>query len=59
MTKTVDSYRFTSGITRRMIKSWIKMEKPRAIPGSYPACYRGKYLNEHSKEPRCDNNRRQ
>ncbi len=32
MTKTVDSYRFISGITRRMIKNWIKMETPRPIP---------------------------
>jgi D-proline reductase (dithiol) PrdB len=30
--KTVDSYRFISGITKRMIKSWISMEQPRAIP---------------------------
>jgi D-proline reductase (dithiol) PrdB len=30
--KTVDSYRFISGITRRMIKNWIKMEQPRPIP---------------------------
>jgi D-proline reductase (dithiol) PrdB len=32
MTKTVDSFRFISGITKRMIQSWIKMEKPRPIP---------------------------
>ncbi len=32
MAKTVDSYRFISGITKRMIKSWINMEKPRPIP---------------------------
>ncbi len=32
MTRTVDSYRFISGITRRMIKNWIKMEAPRPIP---------------------------
>lgn len=32
MTRTVDSYRFISGITRRMIKNWIKMETPRPIP---------------------------
>ena len=32
MTKTVDSYRFISGITRRMIKNWIALEKPRPIP---------------------------
>lgn len=32
MTKTVDSFRFISGITRRMIKNWISMETPRPIP---------------------------
>ena len=32
MQKTVDSYRFISGISRRMIETWIKMEKPRPIP---------------------------
>ena len=32
MTKTVDSYRFISGITKRMIKSWISMERPLEIP---------------------------
>ena len=32
MTKTVDSYRFISGITKRMIRSWISMEQPREIP---------------------------
>src|SRR6266540_6576182 len=32
MSKTVDSFRFLSGITRRMIKNWISMEKPRPIP---------------------------
>lgn len=32
MLKTVDSFRFISGITRRMIKTWIKMEEPRPIP---------------------------
>lgn len=32
MTKTVDSYRFTSGITKRLVKSWIKLEEPRNIP---------------------------
>ena len=32
MDKTVDSYRFISGITKRMIKTWIGMEQPRAIP---------------------------
>ena len=28
----VDSYRFLNGISRRMIKSWISLEKPREIP---------------------------
>jgi D-proline reductase (dithiol) PrdB len=32
MTQTVDSYRFLSGLTKRLVKSWIKMEEPRAIP---------------------------
>ena len=32
MDKQVDSYRFISGITKRMIKTWIGMEKPRPIP---------------------------
>jgi|SRR5271157_288460 len=32
MTKTVDSFRFISGITKRMIQSWIRMETPRPIP---------------------------
>jgi D-proline reductase (dithiol) PrdB len=32
MDKTVDSYRFISGITKRMIRTWIGMEKPRPIP---------------------------
>lgn len=32
MTKTVDSYRFITGIARRMIKNWARMEKPRPIP---------------------------
>jgi len=32
MTKTVDSYRFLSGVSRRLIKSWIKLETPREIP---------------------------
>ncbi len=32
MTETVDSYRFLSGLTKRMVKSWIKLEEPRAIP---------------------------
>lgn len=37
MEKTVDSYRFISGITRRMLRTWIEMEKPRPIPFS-PLC---------------------
>ena len=32
MDKQVDSYRFISGITLRMVKTWVGMEKPRAIP---------------------------
>ncbi len=32
MTKTVDSYRFISGLSKNMIKSWIKLESPRAVP---------------------------
>jgi D-proline reductase (dithiol) PrdB len=32
MEKIVDSYRFISGITKRMIRSWISMEQPREIP---------------------------
>src|SRR5512138_2101677 len=32
MPKTVDSFRFINGLTRRMIKNWISMEKPRPIP---------------------------
>lgn len=32
MNKTVDSYRFIGGITKRMIRTWIGMEKPRPIP---------------------------
>ncbi len=32
MSKTVDSFRFVPGMTRRMLKSWIKLETPRAIP---------------------------
>jgi D-proline reductase (dithiol) PrdB len=30
--KTVDSFHFINGITKRMIKHWISMEKPRPIP---------------------------
>jgi D-proline reductase (dithiol) PrdB len=32
MTKTVDSLRFLSGITKRIVKNWIAMETPRDIP---------------------------
>lgn len=32
MIEVVDSYRFIGGITRRIIKSWIKLESPREIP---------------------------
>jgi D-proline reductase (dithiol) PrdB len=32
MSKTVDSFRFVSGITRRMVETWIKKEEPRPIP---------------------------
>ena len=32
MTHGIDSYRFQSGITKRMAKTWIGMEKPRPIP---------------------------
>jgi D-proline reductase (dithiol) PrdB len=32
MDKQVDSFRFINGITRRMIKTWIGLEKPRPIP---------------------------
>ncbi|HEY9076159.1 MAG TPA: glycine/sarcosine/betaine reductase selenoprotein B family protein [Anaerolineaceae bacterium] len=32
MNKTVDSYRFITGITKRMIQNWIKLEIPRPIP---------------------------
>lgn len=32
MTKTVDSYRFVSGLSRRLVKRWISMEVPRPIP---------------------------
>lgn len=31
-TKQVDSYKFISGITKRLIKSWIAKESPRKIP---------------------------
>jgi D-proline reductase (dithiol) PrdB len=32
MTDAVDSYRFISGISKRMVKTWIEMEPPREIP---------------------------
>ncbi len=32
MEKQVDSYRFITGITKRMVKTWVGMEKPREIP---------------------------
>jgi D-proline reductase (dithiol) PrdB len=32
MTKTVDSYRFIAGPTKRIVKAWIKREKPRTFP---------------------------
>ena len=32
MEKTVASYRFISGITRRMLRTWVEMEQPRPIP---------------------------
>ena len=32
MEKTVDSYRFINGISRRMLRTWVDMEKPRPIP---------------------------
>lgn len=32
MTKIVDSYRFMSGMTRRLVRSWINLESPREIP---------------------------
>ena len=37
MEKVVDSYRFISGITRRMLRTWVDMESPRPIPFS-PLC---------------------
>jgi hypothetical protein len=37
MPKTVDSFRFINGITKRLIKNWIKIEQPRPqyrnVPG--------------------------
>ena len=32
MAKIVDSYRFISGLSKRVVKSWISMELPRPIP---------------------------
>ena len=32
MTKTVDSYRFTDAITKRLVKAWIRLEPPREVP---------------------------
>ena len=32
MPKVVDSYRFISGMSKRLIRSWIKLESPREIP---------------------------
>jgi D-proline reductase (dithiol) PrdB len=37
MEKTVDSYRFIDGITRRMLRTWAAMEKPHPIPWT-PLC---------------------
>jgi D-proline reductase (dithiol) PrdB len=37
MEKTVDSYRYVSGITRRMLRTWVEMETPRPIPWA-PLC---------------------
>ena len=32
MTKIVDSYRFIKGVSKTLIRSWIKLESPREIP---------------------------
>ena len=32
MGKIVDSYRFIGGMTKRMLRTWAEMEKPRPIP---------------------------
>ena len=32
MTQTIDSYKFVSGITKRTMQTWAKMESPREIP---------------------------
>lgn len=34
MERTVDSYRYIRGITRRMLRTWVEMERPRPIPWS-------------------------
>ena len=34
MARSVDSYRFTDGITKQLVKSWIKQESPSEIPWS-------------------------
>ena len=32
MPEEIDSFRFITGITKRVLKTWIKMEQPREIP---------------------------
>ena len=32
MPKTIDSYKFLSGITKRLAQNWAKMEVPKSIP---------------------------
>jgi D-proline reductase (dithiol) PrdB len=32
MDKTVDSYRYLRGISKALIRSWVKLEEPREIP---------------------------
>jgi D-proline reductase (dithiol) PrdB len=32
MTQIVDSYKYISGVTKRLVKAWIAMEEPRQIP---------------------------
>ena len=32
MQKSVDSYRFLDGLSRKLIRSWTKLEQPREIP---------------------------
>ena len=32
MNKEVDSYRFIGGLTKRLVRTWIGLEKPRPIP---------------------------